>query len=189
MGCGKTIMTISILLQSYAEEPNQKTLIICPLPLMNQWYEEIKTKTDNKIIKKVKVLYGVKDAEKGKRIVKKNQVIITSYGFVRTDLARERDVFSTIRWNRIILDEAHIIKNRATANHKAVIPLSANARWCLTGTPILNSINDLQSLLAFVQFSPYSEFSVPIPYFLFLPSLPFFSCSPPVSWRVCSVHL
>ncbi|KAJ5870881.1 SNF2 family N-terminal domain-containing protein [Penicillium solitum] len=51
----------------------------------------------------------------------------------------------------IVLDEAHYIRNRATKQFQAVVNLSSQHRWCLTGTPIQNSIEDLGALVAFLR--------------------------------------
>jgi len=42
----------------------------------------------------------------------------------------------SIHWFRIVLDEAHTIKAFRTNTSKAVFMLTADRRWCLTGTPI-----------------------------------------------------
>ncbi|KAF0895138.1 hypothetical protein E2562_006842 [Oryza meyeriana var. granulata] len=61
-----------------------------------------------------------------------------------------------IEWFRVILDEAHVIKNSAARQTKAVIALNAERRWVVTGTPIQNSSLDLYPLMAFLRFQPFS---------------------------------
>lgn len=58
---------------------------------------------------------------------------------------------------RIIIDEAHSIKNRNTASAKACYKLDSVYRWCLTGTPMQNSVEDLQSLVKFLRIKPYEK--------------------------------
>jgi SNF2 family DNA or RNA helicase len=60
---------------------------------------------------------------------------------------------------RIILDEAHSIKNKGTRSSKAVSELDAQFRWCLTGTPIQNGISELYSLLRFLKIRPYNDWT------------------------------
>lgn len=60
-------------------------------------------------------------------------------------------------WLRVVLDEAHTIKSRNTQGAKACYALQAKFRWCLTGTPIQNSVEELFSLLHFLQVRPLNE--------------------------------
>ena len=55
------------------------------------------------------------------------------------------------------LDEAHIIRNKATRNHKACKMIQAKHRWALTGTPIPNSQNDAFGLTAFLRTEPLND--------------------------------
>ncbi|KAH9208112.1 SNF2 family N-terminal domain-containing protein, partial [Leptodontidium sp. 2 PMI_412] len=59
-----------------------------------------------------------------------------------------------ISWLRIVLDEAHQIRNRSTKNFQELAKLRAERRWCLTGTPVQNKLSDLFSLTQFLGFIP-----------------------------------
>lgn len=59
----------------------------------------------------------------------------------------EPDPLVSVRWHRVIIDEAHNIRNSSAACSKAVSKLQAKYRWCLTATPVVNCINDDAYLL------------------------------------------
>jgi len=67
---------------------------------------------------------------------------------------------ANIKWKRIILDEAHRIKNHSTKANKAMCLLKAKYRIAITGTPIHNSLNDLYSLIKFLHFDPMNDFGL-----------------------------
>ncbi|KJP85905.1 hypothetical protein AK88_04437 [Plasmodium fragile] len=60
-----------------------------------------------------------------------------------------------ITWRRIIIDEAHVIKNKNSIQSIAVWKLRGERNWCLTGTPIQNSIFDIFPLFRFLGIKPY----------------------------------
>ncbi|RYE95579.1 MAG: hypothetical protein EOO41_05525, partial [Methanobacteriota archaeon] len=81
---------------------------------------------------------------------------------------RESPLFS-VKWCRVALDEAHVIRNPTTQQAKACHALQARYRWALTGTPIQNSLQDLHSLVKFLQHAPCCDDSwwkaaISIPY-------------------------
>lgn len=61
-----------------------------------------------------------------------------------------------ISWLRIILDEAHLIKDRSTSTAKAVFNLVSLYKWCLTGTPLQNRVGELYSLIRFLRIDPHA---------------------------------
>ncbi|PLB50322.1 hypothetical protein P170DRAFT_463556 [Aspergillus steynii IBT 23096] len=81
-----------------------------------------------------------------------NYIIFSTYATVEADFSSSGGdcVLNRIHWHRLILDEAHVIRNSSTKQFKAIESLSASIRWCMTGTPIQNSLNDLLSLVRFL---------------------------------------
>ncbi|KAF8633893.1 hypothetical protein AX15_001196 [Amanita polypyramis BW_CC] len=64
-----------------------------------------------------------------------------------------------IEFYRVILDEAQLVRNRKTRMSRAVLELQATHRWCLTGTPIINSLSDVYPYLRFIRVSPWYDFT------------------------------
>lgn len=60
-------------------------------------------------------------------------------------------------WYRVVLDEAHTIKNRKSKQSKGAAELQSIHRLCLTGTPMMNSVDELYPLLRFLRVSPYMD--------------------------------
>ena len=144
------------------------TLIICPMSLMGQWTEEINSKTKPGAFS-VLMYYGNNRHGDLARITT-TDIVVTSYGVLVSEFQSLRESFTssqkssffqqsllTFHWHRVVLDEAHTIKNAATEVNKACCSIIAERRWALTGTPIQNSLNDMQSLVKFLNHEPWNE--------------------------------
>ncbi|KAL1327097.1 hypothetical protein HN51_037188 [Arachis hypogaea] len=64
-----------------------------------------------------------------------------------------------VSWFRVVLDEAQSIKNHRTQVARACSGLRAKRRWCLSGTPIQNAIDDLYSYFRFLRYAPYDIYT------------------------------
>lgn len=82
--------------------------------------------------------------------LKNYDVVITSYGTLTSDRNSKGPLF-TAKWARVILDEGHTIRNAKTQTALAACELNASVRWVLTGTPIVNNIKDLHSMIKFLR--------------------------------------
>ncbi|KAG2029567.1 SNF2 family N-terminal domain-containing protein, partial [Suillus americanus] len=71
--------------------------------------------------------------------------------------AKGKDALFHAKWFRIVLDEAHNIKNRNTRAAIACCELDGKFRWCLTGTPMQNTVDRLFSLLNFFRVRPLND--------------------------------
>ncbi|KAI9101632.1 SNF2 family N-terminal domain-containing protein [Phlyctochytrium arcticum] len=170
MGLGKTIQSIATILSNRGADP-RPTLIIAPVSLLFQWQQELSEKAPNAV--KILMYYGPR-REKSPARIKDFDVVISSYSIIARewpksdkknedldmDLARRMagPVFK-INWRRVILDEAHFIKNRGTGMAKACYQLDAKYRWCLTGTPLQNNIEELYSLVKFLRIQPFCDWT------------------------------
>ncbi|KAK7471064.1 hypothetical protein VKT23_002480 [Stygiomarasmius scandens] len=73
--------------------------------------------------------------------------------------AQQLGLLFQAQWYRIICDEAQVIRNKRTRMSRAVTELQSIYRWCLTGTPIINTLNDTYSYLRFIQMRPWYDWS------------------------------
>lgn len=166
MGLGKTVQTLS-LLQNIKEKGKGKNpfLVVVPTSLIFNWKNEIKKFTPNLSIY---THYGVKRDKTQKKflsVLKENDIVITSYGTLKNDLA----LFALEKFEYIILDEAHMIKNPESTNARAVCALHGKNKLAISGTPIQNNLMELWSIFNFISpgylgtYSSFKEdFSIPI---------------------------
>lgn len=163
MGLGKTVMLLALIQSSLdptRQESNKTTLIISPLSLLAQWQEEIESKTSLKYC----VYYGDKKENDNFDSV---DVVLTTYGSLQGEwLAHSKSAEGANQrglvghsWKRIILDEAHCVKNTATVASRACCLLQAERRWCVSGTIIQNSLDDVYALLKFLKHEPWCQSS------------------------------
>ncbi|KAJ4013298.1 hypothetical protein NW752_007594 [Fusarium irregulare] len=88
-----------------------------------------------------------------------HDIVLTTYATLVADFKR-RKVLHSLEWFRVVLDEAHWIRNPSSKQFRAVNGLITERRWCVSGTPIQNCLNDLVSLLRFLKFEPFCDMAV-----------------------------
>ncbi|GAA5974681.1 hypothetical protein JCM5350_001246 [Sporobolomyces pararoseus] len=166
MGMGKTIQTISLILSDWEpDHPKGSTLVLAPTVAIIQWKNEIEKFTQGF---KVLVFHGQNRISKAKEL-EKYDVVLTSYAVMESNFRRENKGFTRkgklmkedsilhkVKWHRVILDEAHNIKDRQSNTAKAAFALRSHFRWCLSGTPLQNRVGELYSLIRFVGADPYA---------------------------------
>lgn len=165
MGMGKTIQMISLMMDDKTKGPN---LVVAPTVALMQWKSEIETHTNN--ILKVGLFHGASRAKKIEEL-SEFDVILTSYAVVescyrkekygfnkKNKKVKEKSILHGKKFYRVILDEAHNIKDRMSSTAKACDNLNCEKRWCLSGTPLQNRIGELYSLIRFLDISPFCEY-------------------------------
>ena len=183
MGLGKTVQALALILANPSTDPACKTtLIIAPIALMRQWEKELQRHVKPSHQLKVYVYHGRgKNADFNK--LRKYDVVLTTFGTLGSEMKqmeqrkeaelvqREQREPTFVRkakdklaligqeclWYRIIIDEAQCIKNKATQVSKASNELMARHRLCMTGTPMMNSIDELFPLIRFLRIKPYND--------------------------------
>ncbi|WP_231869845.1 DEAD/DEAH box helicase [Paenibacillus riograndensis] len=147
MGLGKTIQSIAYICSELEENPEKtKILIICPASLTYNWANEFAS-----FAPEVKILVAAGQKEERSELLdgidnEEAQVIITSYPLLRRDI----DLYSGKSFHTLILDEAQAVKNAASQTAQAVKSIKAARKFALTGTPIENSIDELESIIGTV---------------------------------------
>ena len=164
MGLGKTVMTLSLisldLLTPQRITPmtsmiNGGTLIILHLSLLRQWVGELKRHCPALTFSE---FHGA-DRSFDPKSLASVDVVFSTYGTVSVNSENGQSPLLKVAWRRIVLDEAHSIRTRSTKMGKAVARLTAERRWCLTGTPLQNSIVDIFPLVAWLRVSPWKSFA------------------------------
>lgn len=187
MGLGKTVQAISLMLTNRSEDRKHATnLIVAPVALLKQWQAEVETKVIGKAGLSTFLFHqGVK--LRSFREMRKYDVVLTSYGTLASEMKKHYkkalkdsglpktssiipDVDSggdagyvspfydkEAIFYRVILDEAQWIKNKSTQTSKSVALLKGTYRWCLSGTPMQNNIEELFPMIRFLQINPYQN--------------------------------
>jgi SNF2 family DNA or RNA helicase len=141
-GLGKTIQLIATMLGN----PKPRTLIIVPKSIITQWSEEIKRFAPNLTIN----IFDGPD-----RRIKEADVTLAPYTLLTTkgEKADVKTPLHMVQWDRVILDEAHEIRNKKSKLFKGVCRLQTQIKWIVTGTPVFNSMEDFVSLCTFLGLS------------------------------------
>lgn len=150
MGLGKTIQVLAMFDRRYSgpdrdEEltrEHRPSLIVVPRSVVFNWMDEARRFTPNLRVQ----AYTGSERESLRQAFLEHDVIVTSYGLMRRDIAE----LCKFRFDCIVLDEAQAIKNASSQSAKAARLLQSNSRLALTGTPVENHLSDLWSIFEFL---------------------------------------
>ena len=181
MGLGKTIQALALMVHRRSQDPNRKTnLIVAPVALMKQWEREIQIKLkpgrENRLT--TYILHG-SNRQASWAHLKTFDVVLTTFGTLANEIKRKEGIDMAKRananwvartkadelpllgdeckWYRIIIDEAQCIKNKNTKAATGACALQALTRFCMSGTPMMNSVGELYSLIRFLRVKPYNS--------------------------------
>ncbi|KAI8853348.1 P-loop containing nucleoside triphosphate hydrolase protein [Chytridium lagenaria] len=156
MGMGKTIQLLSLLVSKPDVKPN---LILTPTVAILQ------TSPDTLTV----CLYHGASRETSAAKLQNYDVVLSTYAIVESgfrkqtlgfkrkgQLVKEKSILHTIPWGRVVLDEAHAIKDRSSSTARAVFNLNCRYKWSLSGTPLQNRVGELYSLIRFLSADPFS---------------------------------
>lgn len=166
MGLGKTIEALALILARPSRNHKRKTtLIVAPLALLRQWKREIETKLKPQHPLTAIIFHGPGKYMKIDDLLE-HDVVLCTYGKLaaeyKTAFEQKRPDRLTIlhkkaRFHRVILDEAHNIKNKSAKASLAAAEIQATYRLCMTGTPFMNRAGELFPLIRFLRIEPYSK--------------------------------
>jgi len=142
MGLGKTIMMLGTWVGNF----KKNTLIVVPSALLNQWDELI-----YKWLGIQPFVFRGYAAKTPIEEIKEHYIVLTTYGMISTRKNSKSPIKWTsplweIKWDRIMYDEAHHLRNEKSNKHKGAAKLQSDCQWFMTGTPVQNSEKDLISL-------------------------------------------
>ncbi|KAF7526827.1 hypothetical protein G7054_g10639 [Neopestalotiopsis clavispora] len=192
MGMGKSLSILSLIVETFEEAQTwadnrqaegrvndlrghtRSTLIVVSSALLiNNWCHEIAEHLADTLSV---IRYHGPNRPKGQAglaTLVNSDIVITTYNTLAKEWSttghNKSSLLHSIEWYRVVLDEAHIIRRSATTFHKTCVKLEANSRWCLTGTPIQNKLEDIGALFCFIKAKPFQDMrqfrsSIVIPY-------------------------
>lgn len=146
MGLGKTIELIALLLHEKCKKHvNQPVLLICPTSVVGNWKRELERFAPSL---QVMVHHG-SERRTGRGFVaeaRRHDLVISTYALAY----RDEPALKKIKWTGVVLDEAQNIKNPWTKQTQAIRRLPGGYRIALTGTPVENCLDELWSIMEFL---------------------------------------
>ncbi|OJJ99038.1 hypothetical protein ASPACDRAFT_53171 [Aspergillus aculeatus ATCC 16872] len=161
MGLGKTLSSLALICHSLDRREQaaptsipRGTLIVTPKSTIYGWESQIARHICPRRIKWL--TYHGSDRHQWHSTLSAYDVVLMTYDTLRAEEGR-KDSLLEYQWERVILDEAHRIRNPSSKTFHAVHSLHAQYRWCLTGTPIQNRLEDYGALLSFIRVPPFES--------------------------------
>jgi superfamily II DNA or RNA helicase len=142
MGLGKTHQALALMVWlRERQEVKDPFLVICPMTVISHWLNKIGEHAPE--LKPAAYHGGQRHLD---AVLKNANVLLTSYGILRNDVA----LLSRVPLSVVVFDEIQNLKNRETLSYQAACAIPARMKIGLTGTPIENSLSDLKSLFDLV---------------------------------------
>lgn len=147
MGLGKTLQTISMIAQLILEKETAPNIVIVPKSTLSNWVKEFKKWSPTIEVFEFYAAHAERELLRP-RIPRTNSynVLLTTYETVMA----EKNLLKGVKWNYLIIDEAHRIKNEKSVLSQVVRLFDTKHRLLITGTPLQNNLQELWALLNFL---------------------------------------
>jgi len=145
VGLGKTIEACLVLKEYWMRGLVRKALVLTPPSLVSQWKGEL--------VEKFGLLPASPDTAEARgdpqQFWKDAPLVVASIAMVRLD--PHAAAIATVPWDMVIVDEAHCLKNRNSANWRLVDSLQKRFILMLTATPVENNLVELYNLITLLK--------------------------------------
>ncbi|KAK7610554.1 SNF2 family N-terminal domain-containing protein [Phyllosticta paracitricarpa] len=161
-GLGKTIELIAFVL----ERPVKPNLVVCPADLVEMWVGELQNRVQNPPFE-VLHFNDVNDLQTTASISRIQREYLEKLEQQET-LTEERPHVAAlaIHWGRVIVEEAHAIRDVLSSTNAAVCALKSDQRIACTATPLIDGHLDISAILNFLQVKPWGDLIVFQEYFV-----------------------
>ncbi|RDY07821.1 putative SWI/SNF-related matrix-associated actin-dependent regulator, partial [Mucuna pruriens] len=139
---------------TFAGMRTNATLVVCPPSVISTWITQLEEHTVPGALKTY-MYYGDRRTENAEEL-KMYDLVLTTYSTLCNEQPIPDLPAKKMEWRRIVLDEAHAIKNIKAQQSEAVCRFHAQYRWAVTGTPVQSGCIDLFSIMVFLRFEPFS---------------------------------
>jgi len=155
MGLGKSLQVLTVFIIDIVLGWSNTMIIVCPASLKGNWADEIEKFTNG--IPYI-ILEGTPQERNIQLItfmqIEGPRILILNYELVEKHL----NDLNLLKPDIAVFDEAHYLKNHKAKRTKAAHTLNARRKFMLTGTPMLNRVDELWSLLHLVEPQKYSGY-------------------------------